>query len=333
MNKQEKQLMVERLKENVHPWFCLPYEFRKCLVTNWEHVLVRHKNDWQKPWFPYRKLDDGCVVRLSPDFQLPAPEIEAPAGYRIVSMEDQKRCKFPLDCDIKYTVCGRHGWIPPLYRNWRNDETDGLSRHYAIPSNYTFAEDSVKERWFFNTDTMSVENGPTEDLEKIDRMCSQRCTRIEITAAQKLYLETKPETVDGFEWVLKVPESGETIMSPDQFTGSPKHIRTWPHEFGCQIDYLNRIRWVKVPVKPSSKFVEYPIYIDEGEYRCNVKHHNNSGRAGLHELPSIVGFTGDILFRYSDGTEQWRYTLTDRSRDGTPATPIAATFYVKGETK
>jgi hypothetical protein len=167
---------------------------------------------------------------LSPDFQLPAPAIEAPAGYRIVSMEDKKRCKYPVDCDIKYTVCGRHGWIPPLYRNWRNDETDGFSRHYAVPSNYTFAEDRPKQ---------------------------EPC------------------------------------------------------------------------------FVEYPVFVSDIKtlgYRCVIKH-CSSAEVPLHKLPSIVGFTGDILFRYSDGTEQWRYTLTDRSRDGTPATPIAARFYINGETK
>jgi hypothetical protein len=330
MNKQEKKAMVEQLKENVYPWFYLPFEGQKFLATNWEHVLVRHKTDWQKPWFPYRTLDDGCVVRLSPDFQLPAPAIEAPAGYRTVSMEDRNRCKFPVDCDIKYTVCGRHGWIPPLYRNWRNDETNGLSRHYAVPADYVFAEDRPKERLFFNTKSKDV----VSVLPHNEHFVGTLLGWIEITAEQKRYLETKPEPVAGFEWVLKVPESGETIMSPDQFTGSPKHIRTWPHEFGCQIDYLNRIRWVKVPVEQEPCFVEYPIFYSESRmaWMCIVEHQKMNDRF-LHELPSIVGFTGDILFRYSDGTEQWRYTLTDRSRDGTPATPIAARFYINGETK
>ena len=102
MNDKEQQALIEQLIENVYPWFYLPFESQKFLVTNWEHVLVRHKGTWQNTWFHYRKLDDGCVVRLSPDFQIPAPEIEAEDGYRIVSMEDRKRCKYPLDCVVKF---------------------------------------------------------------------------------------------------------------------------------------------------------------------------------------------------------------------------------------
>jgi len=224
MNYKEQQAMVEALKENVFPWFFLTINKRELLTSNWENVLVRHKNDWQKPWFPYRKLDDGCVVRLSPDFHLPAPAVEAPAGYRIVSMEDRKRCKYPEDCVvvferyIKGTFC-----ISTDSLGW---SSSGLI--FAVPSDYVFSEDRVK---------------------------------------------------------------------------------------------------------PSSKFVEYPVYILEDGYFCDVKHICESTSFSLTNIQSIVGFTGDILFRYSDGTEQWRYTLTDRSRDGTPATPIAARFYINGETK
>jgi hypothetical protein len=299
-------------------------------IINMDDIYCRVKpkeenNAWVKR--THKKIDTD-MYEYAIELCDTARAIEAPAGYRIVSLEDQKRCKFPLDCVVKYTSCGRLGWINPSYKNWRDDEPD---RHYAVPADYTFAEDRVNERWAFNTHwhniTPIVKGTLWTQETDVDGW-------IEITAEQKEYLENKPKAEAGFEWVLKAPESGETIMSPDQFTGSPKHIRTWPHEFGCQIDYLNRIRWVKVPVEQEPCFVEYPIFYSESRmaWMCIVEHQKMNDRF-LHELPSIVGFTGDILFRYSDGTEQWRYAITDRNRDGTPATPIAARFYINGETK
>jgi hypothetical protein len=145
MNYKEQQAMVEKLKTTWTAFGGLSKEEQEFLKENKKDVgqiddigLLGFIGHFRVGLHP------GMVYRLKKDFQLPAPAIEAPAGYRIVSMEDKKRCKYPVDCDIKYTVCGRHGWIPPLYRNWRNDETDGFSRHYAVPSNYTFAEDRPK---------------------------------------------------------------------------------------------------------------------------------------------------------------------------------------------
>jgi hypothetical protein len=223
MNYEEKKAMVERLKTTWTTFGGLSKEEQEFLKNHWSATLIRHKGTWQNTWFGAGTLDDGASIRLAPDFTMP---IEPPAGYRIVSIEDRKRCKYPVDCDIRYTVCGGRGWMPPLCGGWRSDETDGFSRRYAVPSDYTFAEDRPK-------------------------------------------------------------------------------------------------------------FVECPVFDDCG-WSCSVEHlrkRDESVLYSLHELPSIVGFTGDILFRYSDGTEQWRCTLTDRSRDGAPATPIAARFYVKGETK
>jgi len=88
------------------------------------------------------------------------------------------------------------------------------------------------------------------------------------------------------------------------------------------------------PVK-EPRFVEYDIGQDGLFYACSVGHLQEGGESvlfNLSDLPSIVGFTGDVLFRYADGSEQWRYTLTDRNRDGTPAKPIKARFCItKGE--
>jgi hypothetical protein len=165
----------------------------------------------------------------------------------------------------------------------------------------------VKERWVFDTETKEVllfHNTMLADYR-----------RIEITAEQKAYLEAKPEPVEGFEWVLKVPEKGDNWMAECGFVccGDPNPDMS-----------LNGIRWTQVPVEP--RFVEYPIFFGDVWWKCAIEHKNVVAR--LHELLSIVGFTGDVLFHYADGSEQWRYTLTDRNRDGTPATPIKARFYI-----
>ena len=222
MNYKEQQAMVERLKNN---WVVvggltldekafLEKHIRSCIEID----IYGRGEEAELP------LRIGSLVRLSEYFQLPAPAIEPPEGYRIVSMEDRKRCKYPVDCEV---VCYRFGawWDYPSGNLWTKEEAE-----YAVPESYTFAEDRPKEE-----------------------LC----------------------------------------------------------------------------------FVEYPITVVDKYtlgYRCVVKHIHNS-EVPIHKLPSIVGFTGDILFRYSDGSEQWRYTLTDRNRDGTPATPIKARFYINGEMK
>jgi hypothetical protein len=138
MNYKEQE-MVERLKDNwvvvggltLDEKVFLEKHIRSCIEID----IYGRGEEAELP------LRIGSLVRLSPDFQLPAPEIEAPAGYRIVSLEDRKRCKFPVDCEVKYTCCGNGGWVSPEWKNWRNDEPD---RHYAVPADYVFAEDRVK---------------------------------------------------------------------------------------------------------------------------------------------------------------------------------------------
>jgi hypothetical protein len=218
--------MVSEMKVNERAFMFWPVEWQIWAKQNWKSMQVLCADGVLEDTINASFLKNG-TYRLSLNFQLPEPSIKAPAGYRIVSMKDRARCKFPVDCVVKYTCCGNDGWVNPDYKDWRNDEPD---RHYAVPADYVFAEDRPK---------------------------------------------------------------------------------------------------------PSPKFVEYPIFDDYG-WSCSVEHlrkRDESVLYSLHELPSIVGFTGDILFRYSDGTEQWRYTLTDRSRGGTPAIPIKARFYINGETK
>jgi hypothetical protein len=139
MNYKEQQAMVERLKTNKEAFYFWLSEEKDFAVENWKTMYVLCGTRWIEKGNDIFPSDS--VYRLRKDFQLPAPAIEAPAGYRIVSMEDRKRCKFPVDCEVKYTCCGNGGWVSPEWKNWRNDEPD---RHYAVPADYVFAEDRVK---------------------------------------------------------------------------------------------------------------------------------------------------------------------------------------------
>ena len=90
------------------------------------------------------------------------------------------------------------------------------------------------------------------------------------------------------------------------------------------------VRKAKPVAKMVQKFVEYPITIQDGHfYVCGLVHIPD--HCSLHELPSMVGFTGEILFQCSNKTKEWKawgHEMTMCSSDGVPATPIAARFYI-----
>jgi hypothetical protein len=169
-----------------------------------------------------------------------------------------------------------------------------------------------KERWFLDTKSMTVHTFGTPECQTA---ALTEPGYIEITAEQKAYLETKPEPVEGFEWVLKVPE-----ITTEKYCAFVSVQPSKP-------DSLNGIRWTQVPVKVEHRFVEYDIHSDGMEYYCVVPHAPCKSYS-LSQLPNIVGFTGDILFRDADGSEQWRYTQIYRNRDGLPSKPIKALFYI-----
>lgn len=100
---------------------------------------------------------------------------------------------------------------------------------------------------------------------------------------------------------------------------------------GKLLDDTDSPLFVRKPAKEPSKFVEYPVFIHDRYtlgYRCVVSHIHNS-EVPLHKLTSIVGFAG-VKFRHDDGYEtSWIEALNFIQADETPATPIAARFYVK----
>jgi hypothetical protein len=145
----------------------------------------------------------NSIYRLSPDFQMP---IEPPNGYRIVSMNARKRCKYPRDCEVM--------WYDKYSTFWMRSTSScmwgsGDKIIFAVPSGYVFAEDRPKERWYFNCKHPEYGIHIDSDLEP----WSDRFGWIEITEAEKKYLETKPEPVEGYEWVLKVPSCGESYIN------------------------------------------------------------------------------------------------------------------------
>jgi hypothetical protein len=252
MNRQEQQAMVERLK-TTNTVFC-------GLPRNEQEFIEKHLRDcveidvygcWTEAELPIHAC---MLLRLSPDFQLPAP------------------------------------------------------------ASYVFAEDRPKERWLFHIPSKTVYSYTWS--QKQDNK-----DWIKITAGQKRYLETKHE---GYE--LLVAKKGDRVIclacGREEICGT---------DFTSDCD-INGIRWVKVPVKQEPCFVEYVISknIDE-EYICDVEHREHVKM--LYELPSIVGFAGYKFF-WEDGTEtDWLEDCPFIQPDGTPATPIAARFYIKGETK
>ena len=81
MNRTEKMKWIDELKRNRCGFFTINDQARGMIEKYWSAIEVRHKGSWQKPWFPFSKIDDGCVCRLRPDFELP----EEPEGRWVES--------------------------------------------------------------------------------------------------------------------------------------------------------------------------------------------------------------------------------------------------------
>jgi len=162
------------------------------------------------------------------------------------------------------------------------DSPCAVYRVYRLRPDFQLPE-PVKERWFFDTTHYRFRMGKPSSL-----LCGKW---IEITAEQKAYIETKPEPVEGFEWVLKVPDfEGRHIPRPlgsDNYTGG-----------GLGRSWLNGISWRKVPVKVAPRVVEYDIKPVAGIYRvCRQLETENAALKSaveelmdeLSRLQSVVG--------------------------------------------
>jgi hypothetical protein len=84
----------------------------------------------------FYECSGNWVYHIHRDYKLP---VEVPEGYRLVSMEDRKRCAYPEDCVVKWMSSGAFlrstsgcGWV-----------FQDLA--FAIPADYTFAEDWSKK--------------------------------------------------------------------------------------------------------------------------------------------------------------------------------------------
>jgi len=248
------------------------------------------------------------------------PEVRPPDEYRIVGIGERQKKAFPKDCKVmctlptgawrEFCVADECRWLDWLFS-------------FAVPSDYVFAEDRkepVKERWLLQKHTNQIVS-VAQDYHYAG--CDITNGWIEITAEQKAYIETKPEPVEGFEWVLKVPNERkkEKFMSVGGALISDCRA--------LNMARLNGIRWTQVPVKVEPRFVEYPIYSGDVWWKCDIEHKNVVAR--LHELSSIVGFNG-VKFLLCDGTESdWTGCLTYHYEAKAPATPIKARFFVGGE--
>jgi hypothetical protein len=222
---------IEKLKTNEKPAGFLPEELRIELKRHAEKgnlIVYCGENHGWKPW-GWHGIYDTQVYRLSPDFQLP---IEPPEGYRIVSPEDRKLYKYPVDCEVMWHSKSSTFWMRSTSScMWGS--VDNII--FAVPSDYIFAEDRPKERWYFNCKHPEYGIHIDSDLEP----WSDRFGWIGITEAEKKYLETKPEPVEGYDWVLKVPVKGELFYSMKH-----KGVRTAIGRPGINI---NGIRWCCVP--------------------------------------------------------------------------------------
>ena len=212
-------------------------------------------------------------------------------------------------------LCGDK-WIDKANGGFIMDSIYRLSHDFQLPP------EEPKERfWFFNPISKTIMSA--------DR--SPRCEYIKITAEQKAYLETKPKEEAGFEWVLK--EAIDSTLYKARSIVAALVSDGYP-----STNELNGIRWVKVP-KVEPRFVEYLITIEDGKYYCKVDHQPISNTYDLHQLQSIVGFAG-VRFEWENGIKSaWLDCITvisekDKSGfGGIPATPIAARFYLKGESQ
>jgi len=141
MNYKEQQAMVERLKTTWTAFGGLSKEEQKILLDNHNEVM---ECSFSADWRPFATTFwNGNVYRLNLDFQLPAPAIEPPEGYRIVSIEDRKRCKYPEYCVVKWLELATDPWMNSTDDACWNGKDLG-SAVFAVPTYYVFAEDRVK---------------------------------------------------------------------------------------------------------------------------------------------------------------------------------------------
>lgn len=64
---EHEQRTLQTLEGNRNPLFCIPDTSREVIGNNWNDMEIRHKGEWQRPWFPYSNADDAIVVRYRPN--------------------------------------------------------------------------------------------------------------------------------------------------------------------------------------------------------------------------------------------------------------------------
>lgn len=143
MNYEQKKEIVEKLKQNwdvtmrldsVSKLVLFDMNKKDCLVMQGDGTFTRTFG---------LIFGAGNVYRIAPDYQLPEPKIDPPDGYRIVSIEDRKRCKYPADCIVKYqnkVFVGARFVVSGDADGW-----DYKHLLFAVPSDYVFAEDRKKK--------------------------------------------------------------------------------------------------------------------------------------------------------------------------------------------
>jgi hypothetical protein len=67
-------------------------------------------------------------------------QIQPEPGYKIVSLEDQERYKFPMDCTVQFTIRGGY-WVDIGSGSSFWGKCNGTGIAVAVPSSYVFAED------------------------------------------------------------------------------------------------------------------------------------------------------------------------------------------------
>jgi len=169
-----------------------------------------------------------------------------------LAKEEQEFMREHMAAEGYVCIIEKNGRFVPYYGEFFSGCIYRLRPDFEMP-------EPVK-RWFFNTNTNEITksiNALCEEEEEINDGW------IEIAEDEKRYLETKPEPVEGFDWVLKMPD--ESKKEKYMTVGGTLLI-------GCGFisrDILNGIRWTRVPVK--SRFVDGTALINGVEVPCKVK--------------------------------------------------------------
>ena len=106
MNTNEKLGMVEKIQNNRHAFFAFNDQAQGMVEKYWGSVEIRHKGEWQKPWFPFSKIDDGAVVRLRTDFELPKRFFFSFVSLEIACPESKAGLE-----SFEESVANGNGWI------------------------------------------------------------------------------------------------------------------------------------------------------------------------------------------------------------------------------